>query len=149
MRRLQGSADDGAMLAGFTPTSTIDTSMPVLPFRTAFRRRQGVVVPLVTASLALAALVGGWGPVRWAIVLEEGVRLPWPTGEPAGTALARGAAGAQRRLGPGRRPAGLVRAQRQRLQFLAGVLAGLGGGFLIWSLELWHGVLTRRGPGGD
>jgi hypothetical protein len=39
-------------------------------------------------------------------------------------------------------------ARAQRLQFLAGVLAGLGGGFLIWSLELWHGVLTRPGPGG-
>jgi len=39
-------------------------------------------------------------------------------------------------------------ARAQRLQFLAGVLTGLGGGFLIWSLELWHGVLVRPGPEG-
>ena len=271
--------------------------MPVPPFRT-------VVVPLLTAVLALAALVGGWAlfrqgspkvttppergsqvyvltddpgarihielrltlnfgelydgrpppldltvrvrpsrdtPVRWAIVLDEGARLPWPAGEAAGNALPRGErrafsdvwvqdgaqeawfvrnasgwtfrdpdkllvgeagmaavpgvlkdqlegtdwwypvsyslaaeAGGQRfedRLvqaspppvsptewrwsGTDRlaiqalaeRPSWTARAQR--LQFLAGVLAGLGGGFLIWSLELWHGALTRPGPGGD
>lgn len=38
-------------------------------------------------------------------------------------------------------------ARAQRLQFLAGVLVGLGGGFLIWSLELWYGVLVRPGRG--
>jgi hypothetical protein len=39
-------------------------------------------------------------------------------------------------------------ARSQRLQFLAGVLAGIGGGFLIWSLELWYSVVAKR-PGGD
>ena len=39
-------------------------------------------------------------------------------------------------------------ARSQRLQFLAGVLAGIGGGFLIWSLELWYGVVAKR-PEGD